>query len=37
MCKELALTPTNLYVRLHRARLRLQECLNIRWFGKYRT
>ena len=34
VCKELALTPTNLYVQLHRARLRLQECLNIQWFGK---
>lgn len=33
-CKELALTPTNLYVQLHRARLRLQECMNINWFGK---
>ena len=35
ICKELSLTPTNLYVQLHRARLRLQECLNIRWFGKH--
>jgi RNA polymerase sigma-70 factor (TIGR02943 family) len=35
-CKELALTPTNLYVQLHRARLRLQECLNINWFGTQR-
>ena len=34
ICKELAVTPTNLYVQLHRARLRLQECLNIHWFGK---
>ena len=33
VCKELNLTPTNLYVQLHRARLRLQECLNINWFG----
>lgn len=33
VCKELSLTPTNLYVQLHRARLRLQECLNIQWFG----
>jgi RNA polymerase sigma-70 factor (TIGR02943 family) len=33
VCKELALTPTNLYVQLHRARLRLQECMNIHWFG----
>ena len=34
VCKELAITPTNLYVQLHRARLRLQECLNINWFGQ---
>jgi RNA polymerase sigma-70 factor (TIGR02943 family) len=34
VCKELSVTPTNLYVQLHRARLRLQECLNINWFGK---
>ena len=35
ICKELSITPTNLYVQLHRARLRLQECLNIHWFGKH--
>jgi len=34
VCKELSLTPTNLYVQLHRARLRLRECLNIHWFGQ---
>jgi RNA polymerase sigma-70 factor (ECF subfamily) len=32
ICKELALTPTNLYVQLHRARLRLRECLDLNWF-----
>lgn len=32
ICKELKLTPTNLYVQLHRARLRLRECLENRWF-----
>ena len=37
VCKELSLTPTNLYVQLCRARLRLQECLNIKWFGKTGT
>ena len=37
VCKELSVTPTNLYVQLHRARLRLQECLNINWFGKLGT
>ena len=33
VCKELKLTQTNLYVQLHRARLRLRECLEINWFG----
>lgn len=33
ICKELQLTPTNLYVQLHRARLRLRECLERNWFG----
>jgi RNA polymerase sigma-70 factor (TIGR02943 family) len=31
-CKELAITATNLWVLLHRARLRLRECLQARWF-----
>lgn len=34
VCKELGLTSTNLYVQLHRARLRLRECLELNWFGK---
>ena len=34
ICKELKLTPTNLYVQLHRARLRLRECLELNWFGQ---
>lgn len=33
ICKELALTSTNLYVQLHRARLRLRECLELNWFA----
>jgi RNA polymerase sigma-70 factor (TIGR02943 family) len=33
ICKELQLTPTNLYVQLHRARLRLRECLELNWFA----
>jgi RNA polymerase sigma-70 factor (TIGR02943 family) len=37
ICKELALTPTNLYVQLHRARLRLRECLELNWFMKAPT
>ncbi len=34
ICKELNLTSTNLYVQLHRARLRLRECLELNWFGQ---
>lgn len=34
VCKELGLTSTNLYVQLHRARLRLRECLDLNWYGK---
>jgi RNA polymerase sigma-70 factor (ECF subfamily) len=34
ICKELDLTATNLYVQLHRARLRLRECLELNWFGQ---
>ena len=33
ICKELGLTATNIYVQLHRARLRLRECLELNWFG----
>jgi RNA polymerase sigma-70 factor (TIGR02943 family) len=33
ICKELAITPTNLWVLLHRARLRLRSCLQERWFA----
>ncbi len=33
ICKELGLSATNLYVTLHRARLRLRECLELNWFG----
>ncbi|MEI8327193.1 MAG: sigma-70 family RNA polymerase sigma factor [Betaproteobacteria bacterium] len=34
ICKALDLTSTNLYVQLHRARLRLRECLDLNWFGQ---
>lgn len=34
ICKELNLTSTNLYVQLHRARLRLRECLELNWFAE---
>jgi RNA polymerase sigma-70 factor (TIGR02943 family) len=32
ICKEMQITSTNLWVLLHRARLRLRECLQLRWF-----
>ncbi len=34
ICKELSISPTNLWVMLHRARLRLRECLQLNWFNK---
>ena len=34
ICKELAITQTNLWVMLHRARLSLRGCLEARWFDK---
>lgn len=33
VCKTLNMTSTNLYVQLHRARLKLRECLQLNWFG----
>lgn len=33
ICQELGITLTNLNVLLHRARMRLRECLNIKWFN----
>ncbi len=33
ICKELAITTSNCWVLLHRARLGLRECLSLRWFG----
>jgi RNA polymerase sigma-70 factor (ECF subfamily) len=32
ICKELAITPTNCFVMLYRARMRLRECLEMNWF-----
>ena len=37
ICAELSLSSTNLYVSLHRARLRLRECLDVNWFGNRRN
>ena len=31
ICKELGITPSNLWVMLHRARLRMRECLENKW------
>jgi RNA polymerase sigma-70 factor (ECF subfamily) len=33
ICKELGITPTNCFVMLYRARMRLRECLEMNWFG----
>lgn len=33
-CKVLGIAPTNLWVMLHRARLRLRQCLENHWFGR---
>lgn len=34
ICKVLSIAPTNLWVMLHRARLRLRQCLENHWFGR---
>jgi len=33
ICKELAITATNCWVLLYRARMGLRACLEERWFG----
>jgi RNA polymerase sigma-70 factor (ECF subfamily) len=33
ICKELAVSASNVWVILYRARLRLRECLDLNWFG----
>jgi RNA polymerase sigma-70 factor (ECF subfamily) len=37
ICKELAISTSNLWVLLYRARARLQICLNTRWFANLTT
>ena len=37
ICKELAISSTNLWVMLHRARMRLRECLDVKWFSSRTT
>jgi RNA polymerase sigma-70 factor (ECF subfamily) len=36
ICKDLGLSPNNLWVMLHRARMGLRRCLEVRWFGNKR-
>jgi RNA polymerase sigma-70 factor (ECF subfamily) len=36
ICEAMGLSPTNLWTRLHRARLALRECLEKHWFGRRR-
>jgi RNA polymerase sigma-70 factor (TIGR02943 family) len=37
ICKDLDISPNNLWVMLHRARLSLRRCLEIHWFGLKET
>jgi RNA polymerase sigma-70 factor (ECF subfamily) len=37
VCRETSLSDTNYWVTMHRARLRLRECLEIRWFNQPKT
>jgi RNA polymerase sigma-70 factor (ECF subfamily) len=34
VCKEMQVSSTNCFVMLYRARLRLRECLNAKWFAR---
>ena len=34
LCQELGISPSNLWVMLHRARTRLRACLEANWFGR---
>lgn len=34
ICKELSISSQNFYVLMHRARLRLQTCLSVKWFNE---
>ncbi len=37
ICKALNITPTNLWVMLHRARMHLRRCLELHWIGRTTT
>jgi RNA polymerase sigma-70 factor (ECF subfamily) len=34
ICKELKISTSNCWVVLYRARMRLRECLQLKWFGE---
>ncbi|MEM7457003.1 MAG: sigma factor-like helix-turn-helix DNA-binding protein, partial [Planctomycetota bacterium] len=34
ICNELSITPSNLWVRMHRARLGLAKCVGSKWFAE---
>jgi RNA polymerase sigma-70 factor (ECF subfamily) len=34
ICKDLGISPNNLWVMLHRARMGLRRCLQVHWFEK---
>ena len=36
ICKDLGASPNNVWVMLHRARMALRRCLEVRWFGNHR-
>ncbi len=36
VCKDLGVSPNNLWVMLHRARMGLRRCLEVHWFGNQR-
>ena len=36
ICKDLAVSPNNVWVMLHRARMGLRRCLEVHWFGNRR-
>ena len=36
ICKDLGVSPNNLWVMLHRARMGLRRCLEVHWFGRKR-
>jgi RNA polymerase sigma-70 factor (ECF subfamily) len=37
VCRETGLSTANYWVTMHRARLRLRECLEIRWFNNSKS